>query len=258
MERCPNCGQLSRLGARFCTTCGQKLATDNAETVATPKEVVIEASETATSDATEDNTPNGGWPAAPAVGESATEVPGATPPSITTNTEEATGDEVKSEEAANFWSSGSTASWPSPPEAGTEEPPSDSVDVETEAVVQEEEESVSVPSAADSDAAAARERAIHLLDELRETIAALSGEEPRDLSGVISELEVAVTPPGAIDAEELNELREALMRARERPRDIDSIVDLTGRLDAMVALIFAYDRTVAAIERSLDVLRGDG
>ena len=46
--------------------------------------------------------------------------------------------------------------------------------------------------------------------------------------------------------------------ARERPRDVDTILDLTTRIDAMLALVIAYDRTIAAIERSLEALRGDG
>ncbi len=96
---------------------------------------------------------------------------------------------------------------------------------------------------------------MRLLDEVRGIIATMSGASPLDLSGVIAELEVAVTPPGAIDADDLSALREALLTARERPRDLDTIVDLTARIDAMVALVFAYDRAIAAIERALDVLR---
>jgi hypothetical protein len=103
-----------------------------------------------------------------------------------------------------------------------------------------------------------RTQAERLLDELRAVIAQIA---PRpgadlDLSGVVSDLEVAVTPPGAIAPDDLTELRDALLAARERPRDIDTIVDLTHRLDALVALVIAYDRTLAAIERSLGVLRG--
>ncbi len=100
-------------------------------------------------------------------------------------------------------------------------------------------------------------RAMRLIDELRDTIARLGSNTPADMSGVISDLEVAVTPPGAMAADDVAELRDALLAARERPRDVDTIVDLTKRIDAMVALVIAYDRTIAAIERSLDVLRGD-
>ena len=105
------------------------------------------------------------------------------------------------------------------------------------------------------EAAEARTRAIQLLDELRAVIAALETGSSPDLSGVVSDLEVAVTPPGALAAEELADLREALLAAREKPREIDTMLDLSGRIDSMVALVIAYDRTIAAIERSLDVLR---
>ena len=102
--------------------------------------------------------------------------------------------------------------------------------------------------------AEATARAMRLLDELRQTISEIGPQSAVDLSGVISDLEVAVHPPGAMAADDVAELRDALLAARERPRDIDTIVDLTKRIDAMVALVIAYDRTIAAIERSLEVL----
>jgi hypothetical protein len=94
-----------------------------------------------------------------------------------------------------------------------------------------------------------------LLDRLREAIDAMDGGAPLDLSGVVSDLEVAVTPPGALPPDDVAELREALFAARERPRDIDTMLDLTKRIDALVALVIAYDRAIAAIERSLDALK---
>lgn len=96
-----------------------------------------------------------------------------------------------------------------------------------------------------------------LLDELRQVLANLPPERRDDLSGVISDLEVAVTPPGALTADARAELREALLLARQRPRELDTAVDLSNRIDAIVALMFAYDRAIAAIERSLAVLRRD-
>jgi hypothetical protein len=99
-------------------------------------------------------------------------------------------------------------------------------------------------------------RADQLLEELRITVATIGRTQAPDLSGVISELEVALTPPAALQADDLAALRETLHTASERPRDIDTILDLTGKLDAMSALLIAYDRSIAAIERSLDTLRG--
>jgi len=101
-------------------------------------------------------------------------------------------------------------------------------------------------------------RAMRLLDELRQTISEIDLHEHSavDLSGVISDLQVAVIPPGAMAVDDVAELRDALLAARERPRDLDTIVDLTKRIDAMLALVIAYDRAIAAIERSLDALRG--
>jgi hypothetical protein len=94
-----------------------------------------------------------------------------------------------------------------------------------------------------------------LLDQLRDAIGQIDLATSPDLSGVISDLEVAVTPPGALPPDEVAELREAVFTARERPRDIDTIVDLTKRIDTLVALVIAYDRAIAAIERSLAALK---
>jgi hypothetical protein len=107
-----------------------------------------------------------------------------------------------------------------------------------------------------ADTADAVARAVRLLDELRQTISEIGPSSAVDLSGVISDLEVAVNPPGAMAADDVAELRDALVAARERPRDVDTILDLTTRIDAMLALVIAYDRTIAAIERSLEALRG--
>jgi hypothetical protein len=145
-----------------------------------------------------------------------------------------------------------------PAVAGAETPPS-----EPESQPEENDETtpVDTPDAASDNQTESEEataRAMRLLDELRQTISAIGPQSAVDLSGVISDLQVAVNPPGAMAADDVAELRDALLAARERPRDIDTIVDLTKRIDAMLALVIAYDRTIAAIERSLDVLRADG
>jgi len=124
-----------------------------------------------------------------------------------------------------------------------------------------EAESAYPPDAAADDQTGSGEamaRATRLLDELRQTISeiGLQAHSAVDLSGVASDLQVAVSPPGAMAVDDVAELRDALLAARERPRDIDTIVDLTKRIDAMLALVIAYDRAIAAIERSLEALRG--
>jgi hypothetical protein len=100
-----------------------------------------------------------------------------------------------------------------------------------------------------------RERVLALIDELREFVIAIPNNDRDDLRGIIAELEVASTAPGAFDQDELASLRDALLSARDRPRDLDTVLDLTGRIDSLVALVFAYERSHAAIERALAVLR---
>ena len=107
----------------------------------------------------------------------------------------------------------------------------------------------SEPAAARRSAAEAVARAMRLLDELRQTISEIGPQSAVDLSGVISDLEVAVHPPGAMAVDAVAELRDALLAARERPRDIDTIVDLTNANRCDARLVIAYDRTIAAIER---------
>ena len=162
------------------------------------------------------------------------------------------------EDTSNTWTSGAADSWPPPTDAVAETPPG-----EPES---QPDENAETPLVDTSDAIAGNQeetaeataRAMRLLDELRQTISEIEPQSAVDLSGVISDLEVAVHPPGAMAVDAVAELRDALLAARERPRDIDTIVDLTKRIDAMLALVIAYDRTIAAIERSLDVLRADG
>ncbi len=150
------------------------------------------------------------------------------------------------------WQQSAAAGWPSPPieeeivAVSETLPDDDRVDDQPETVVVSQN-----PALIES-----IQRADQLLDELRSTVATIGRTQAPDLSGVISELEVALTPPSALQAEDLVALRETLHTASERPRDIDTILDLTGKLGAMSALLIAYDRSIAAIERSLDTLRG--
>jgi hypothetical protein len=199
-----------------------------------------------------------GWQSLPPPAETVaggSDEPAVAPPAAPAEPDE------KAEAAATSetWAAGTVGSWPMRP-AVAETPPSEHESRPDENV---ETASVDTPDAATDNHAGSVEataRAMRLLDELRQTISeiGLQAHSAGDLSGVISDLQVAVTPPGAMAVDDVAELRDALLAARERPRDIDTIVDLTKRIDAMLALVIAYDRAIAAIERSLEALRGDG
>jgi hypothetical protein len=253
MERCPKCGTPAREGAKFCTTCGHRIA-NGVEVGATgddPGEIAAGVDNPLESPTTDDT--NSGWPAAPSSEGAA---PLAAPadrswraePDPTTTAADPDAEAL----ADSAWPDPPAASWPTAPQpvmasADSWQPP------EAEVPPPEPETADVVGDPTETDTAL--RRAERLAADLHETLANIGRTPSVDLTGVISELEVAVTPPGALVADELAELRDALLAARDRPRDVDTIVDLTRRVDAMVALVIAYDRTVAAIERSLEVLR---
>ncbi|MGH2616659.1 MAG: hypothetical protein ACRDJC_15595 [Thermomicrobiales bacterium] len=201
-------------------------------------------------DATESMT---GWPSAPAPGEPLfsggwDQRAQASAPGETDSDDESTSPE------ATFWQETATNAWPTRPDAveAASNPEQPAANPSRRAEADLDPSDGAFGSADVGDAVTRAER---LLDELRETIGAIGQGAAPDLSDVISDLEVAVTPPGAVAPETVTALREALLTARERPRDLDTIVDLTQRIDALLALIIAYDRAIAAIERALDTLR---
>ncbi len=258
MERCPYCGQMSRAGARFCTVCGYRIVDDVGVSVVATS---VNAEPTANVDGGETTAlESGGWPAPPQADERAMET-GWESGAATLNAgaaELAENEGYEEEEAASIWSPQSGSTWPGQQVA--------EMQAVSETAARRLENGIAVAGEPDDlpveettpgseQIPGQQERAARLLDELRGIIASMGDANALDLGGVISELEVAVTPPGAIDVDNLSTLREALLAARERPRDLDTVVDLTGRIDAMVALVFAYERAIAAIERSLDVLR---
>ena len=100
-------------------------------------------------------------------------------------------------------------------------------------------------------------RAIALLDELRALVPNLAaGAGVGDPEAIAADLEAAIRSPDDEPAGDREGLRTALLMARERPRDIDTMLDLVGRVDAMLALLDAHDRAAAAIERAARRLRG--
>jgi hypothetical protein len=201
---------------------------------------------------TGDSGADAGWPSAPA---DAANVDNVWAPARETGPA-AVSEDHEDERAANPWSATGANTWPSVPSESdgvpVAEQPVIAVAIPPEpAPVAETADAVAVDAVNASDA---RIRAEGLLDELRAVIASMSGAEI-DLAGVISDLEVALEPPGVLRGEGLTELREALLNARERPRDVDTLIDMTRRVDAVMALMIGYDRAIAAIERSLNALR---
>src|SRR5215218_626392 len=172
-------------------------------------------------------------------------------------TSEESGETIEVDAATDSWAASTVDSWPARPAPAVDETapgePEPQPDQDTATALVDTSDTTAETQAETAEATA---RAMRLLDELRQTISEIGPYSAVDLSGVISDLEVAVHPPGAMATDDVAELRDALLAARERPRDIDTIVDLTKRIDAMLALVIAYDRTIAAIERSLEVLRG--
>jgi hypothetical protein len=255
MERCPNCGTPARPGAKFCTTCGARFPEGDDAAPATAGDEAPESGEAASEPESERAAQTSGWP----------ETAGRDETTATTSTweslpaadtpEQGQSDEIV-EVVASTWGA-ATTTWPSAPHGNAEaeaapEPESPFAPPRAqEALIGEITES----DGSESTVEHARSEANELLDRLREAIARLGGENDRELEDVIAELDVAVTPPGAMAPDAVAELREALLSARERPRDIDTMVDLSRRLDAVVALAFAYDRAIAAIERALAILR---
>ena len=256
MERCPNCGTPARPGAKFCTTCGFRFPGDASDSEPAHGHTNTTAPETDEEPGLFPGAMTDGWPSPPPPAETVAggwDEQAAAPQPAPFEPSEMT--EV--EGTPDPWAAGATDSWPAPPTAAVADTPATEPEPQREGVTTTA--LVDTSDAADdnqTETAEAMARAMRLLDELRQAISEIGPHSAVDLSGVISDLEVAVHPPGAMAADDVAELRDALLAARERPRDIDTIVDLTKRIDAMLALVIAYDRAIAAIERSLDALRG--
>jgi hypothetical protein len=94
------------------------------------------------------------------------------------------------------------------------------------------------------------DRANELLDELREVITGLSAQpayvEPEAVAVALPLFEGV--KPSAEEIARFAELRAAVDAGSERPRDIDTMLDLSGRLDTIKELHDAYTRLSDAID----------
>lgn len=248
MEVCPVCGEQRRNSARFCTTCGHRFAADEIANAPIPP-VSPDVSEESQASA---DPVIPGWPVpSPSAGAS----PWASP-------------------------TGSTGGWPAPPLAADEHNDSSDVtwadvaatafgaprkaqpvalpeldaDDSNEFELAEEAESDSELSDTPNDDLL-RQRARTLLTDLREVIDGLTSDLPMANNDLAADLEISLTRPAALDGEALSELRIAAESAQERPRDLDTLTALTAQADTILALIVAYERASAGIERAIEVIR---
>ena len=106
-------------------------------------------------------------------------------------------------------------------------------------------------------------RARTLLDEVRELLANIAvsvggSDSPAassyDAPEVVAALKAARQAAPGSTPEEIERLRTALETASDRPRDVDTMLDLVGRIDALVALLTAHDRYAAAIDSAIQAL----
>ena len=296
MERCPNCGAPARAGARFCTTCGYRLPenADAATSVAaeqsspeTPVEPAggapaaeFDAASTAAAGAAEagpardagdtgnadqvlasswpsraESSWSGQWPAveaaetgdvgAASAGEDASTEGGQATWSGTAGADVDEANMAPSPAAGGMGAEASAAGWVGHP--FTPSP----------------EASMLTPSSSDRLAPESSDgpagpvvRAVALLDELRALLPTLASTGTVDPETVAADLEAALAAARAEESEGLAELRMAMLAARDRPRDIDTVLDLSRRVDDVLALLDAHEHCVAAIERAILALRG--
>jgi hypothetical protein len=266
MERCPNCGAPARPGAKFCTTCGSRLPDAPAAESGAERPTVAAAGWAAPPEAeppaAAETTATTGGESAGTAGETA----GTAADQVLSTTWPADGPQSRpstwAEEAV------AQAETPAPTEPDTAETPVESAPAAADQTW-EEMTAIFLPEPAaetppiigimPGGAAEAQQRAIALLDELRGLLPAVVGAAPAGRPGAIADqLEAAIAAGSAEEAAELAELRAALVATRDRPRDIDTVLDLSRRVDAIVALLDAYDRSIAAINEAVRSLRTTG
>jgi len=337
MERCPNCGAPARLGAKFCTTCGHRIANGEAvESVAAadaadggigaadeaagstwspggtstvaaepepdvellpvapaaehPAEVAIapDSAEPAAVEAdAADHVLSSSWPTpAPSPwsaswpGAGTADEPGTAPPASESEAAPPNGkapvpsgwppdglgsdgpiagaDQFTATEAPAFSGEAplteevqASAEEPAPGAAAVAAGPASSLFVATPEARPVSGSAETVPPlAAEADPVA---RAVALLDELRSLLPGLAPVGPA-LPPIADALEQAL-PARDTSLDRFADLRAAMQHARDHPRDIDTVLELSRRVDNVIALIDDYDRLVAAAERTIATLR---
>ncbi len=132
-----------------------------------------------------------------------------------------------------------------------------------------EDQADTAPTVAAGDQGGSLARARELLDELQRLLPVLAtpaaspasagGERAEGVgaegtSGLVAD-ELAAARAEGFDT---TDLRRALEAAQGRPRDVDTMLDLVGRIEPMLAALDAHDRLVAAVDRALSQLGQPG
>jgi hypothetical protein len=108
------------------------------------------------------------------------------------------------------------------------------------------------PDAA-SDAIVARERAGELLGELRDLLPRLSNPSGADPIALAAVLEAGITS----DRNRWNSLRSVMENARDNPRDVETVLALSQRVDDVIALLDRHEQLTEAVQRAARQLRGE-
>lgn len=103
----------------------------------------------------------------------------------------------------------------------------------------------------------AAERAAALVEELRALLPALTAGPELDAEAVAVDLQAALPTDAGAAASDRELLRAALRAVRDRPRDIDAMLDLAVRADPLLALLDEHDAALAAIDRAVAALVPD-
>jgi len=250
MNRCPNCAAQNREGAKFCTSCGFRLPVTSAPTNS------------------HDRSPFATTSTVPPYADQSAEAPKA--PESTEEPGFATWNAPQAAETPG-------KSWDAPPPQDTAVPVNEEMIASlvgdsgqaTETEAPAAEPAVDMPAASNwapaqaapvrgTDNTASVDQLLKLVRELEYGLVELADApaatsvsapaaptaNPRLLSNALADLQ---------SEDELTPLRNAVASAQERPRDVDIMLDLVLRADAIAAVITERDQLKAAIELATGV-----
>jgi hypothetical protein len=96
-----------------------------------------------------------------------------------------------------------------------------------------------------------------LIEELHALLPALTVSSPDvDREVIAADLQTARDLLATAAADDETGLRAVLQAARDRPRDVDAMLELSSRTGSLLALLDAHDHATTAIERAIAALRG--